>query len=201
MELIETIAIQDGEIQNRIYHQQRYQQAMRYLTQSSQNFALPTIEIPQEFKTGLVRCRLNYYQDDYAYEFFPYQAREIKSYQCVVDDNIDYTYKYANRQPLEHLLAQKGECDDIIIIKQAKVTDCSIGNLLFLKQGQWFSPKTPLLAGIQRAKLLAEQKIQLLDIEYHHLAQFERIMMINALNPFDEQRSIEISPQSIRGIS
>lgn len=200
IQLIETIAIQNGEIQNLYYHQQRYQQAMRYLTQSSHDFDLPYIEIPPEFLTGLIRCRLNYNQENYYYEFFPYQAREIKSYQCVVDDKIDYRYKYANRQALESLLAQKGESDDIIIIQQGKVTDSSIGNLLFLKQGQWFSPQTPLLAGTQRAKLLAEHQIQLIDIEYHQITQFERMMMVNALNPFDEQRSIEISPHSIRGI-
>lgn len=200
IQLIETIAIQNGEIKNLYYHQQRYQQAMRYLTQSSHNFDLPYIEIPPEFLTGLIRCRLNYNQENYHYEFFLYQAREIKSYQCVVDDKIDYRYKYANRQTLESLLAQKGESDDIIIIQQGKVTDSSIGNLLFLKQGQWFSPQTPLLAGTQRAKLLAEHRIQLIDIEYHQITQFERMMMVNALNPFDEQRSIEISPHSIRGI-
>lgn len=192
LQLLETIAIVDGQIQNFDYHQQRYQQGMRFLTQSNADFALPHIIVPNEFCTGLVRCRVQYDIHHQQIEFFHYQVRNIKTYQMVRCDEIDYAYKYADREMINQLFAQRSECDDIIIVKHGKITDSSIGNLLFYKNGQWFTPSEPLLAGTQRAKLLDLGQIQLADIYFNHLHQFEKMMMINALNPFDEQRAISM---------
>lgn len=46
-----------------------------------------------------------------------------------------------------------------MIIRQGKVTDCSIGNLIFRQNNQWITPDKPLLEGTQRAKLLEQKKI------------------------------------------
>lgn len=70
------------------------------------------------------------------------------------------------------------------------VTDCSIGNLLFLKDNHWYTPDTPLLQGTQRAYLLEAQKVHLANIDKNDIWQYEKVMMINALNAFDENRAI-----------
>lgn len=198
LQLLETIAIIDGQIQNLAYHQQRYQQGMRFLTQSNSDFALSHIIVPNEFQRGLVRCRMQYDIYQQHIEFFHYQTRNIQTYQIVICNEIDYSYKYTDREMINQLFAQRGECDDIIIVKNGKITDSSIGNLLFYQQGQWFTPAEPLLTGTQRAKLLDLGQIQLADICLNRLHQFEKMMMINALNPFDEQRAISI--QMVQGV-
>ena len=72
------------------------------------------------------------------------------------------------------------------------VTDCYIGNLLFLKDNHWYTPDTPLLQGTQRAYLLESQKIHLANIDKNDICQYKKVMMINALNAFDEDRAVSI---------
>ncbi|MDO9795428.1 branched-chain amino acid aminotransferase, partial [Glaesserella parasuis] len=70
-------------------------------------------------------------------------------------------------------------------------------NLLFLKQGKWYSPNHYLLKGTQLSYLLDEQKISLIDIPVEALFDYEQIMVINALNPFDLQRAVPITSDRI----
>lgn len=198
--LIETIAIRDGQIQNLAYHQRRYEQGVQFLKSSSSykfKQLAEVIDIPSEFLTGLVRCRVDYNADEMTVAFYPYQARKISSFKIVEQNDIDYRYKYADRNALNELVSQKQDCDDIIVIKNQYVTDSSIANLLFLKNGIWYTPHQPLLQGTQRAKLLDEQKITSQEISISQIFDYEKIMFINALNEFDEQRAIHITPKSI----
>ena len=87
---------------------------------------------------------------------------------------------------LNELLAQKGDCDEILIIKNGYVTDCSIGNLIFRQGTQWFTPDTPLLEGTQRAKLLTQGRIKVRSILATDLHLFEEVRLINALNGLEE---------------
>ena len=90
--------------------------------------------------------------------------------------------KYTNRDLINALFAQREDCDEIMIIKHRKVTDCSIGNLIFRKGEKWFTPDTPLLHGTQREKLLREGKIEECEILLKHLKTFDEIRLINAMN-------------------
>lgn len=54
-----------------------------------------------------------------AIEYAPYKMKEIHSLKVVEDDSIDYTYKSTDRSALNALVAQKGDCDEIIIVKTA----------------------------------------------------------------------------------
>lgn len=62
------------------------------------------------------------------------------------------------------LAAQKGDCDEIIIIKNGLVTDTSFTNIAIYKHGMWLTPKHPLLLGTKRAALLEKGIIQEADI-------------------------------------
>ncbi|MDH2999580.1 hypothetical protein A1D23_05665 [Chelonobacter oris] len=183
--LIETIAVQNGALQNLPCHQQRYRRALAdyYPNRAVRELDLATIEVPNAFRHGLVRCRLDYNAEQQQVRFFPYQRRTIRTFRPLVCDHIDYHLKYSDRTLLDQLYAQRGDCDEILIIKNGLVTDCSIGNLVLLQNGIWYTPELPLLYGTQRAKLLAENKIRLRNISAQHLADYEEIRLINALNP------------------
>lgn len=62
------------------------------------------------------------------------------------------------------LAAQKGDCDEIIIIKNGLVTGTSFTNIAIYKDGKWITPKHPLLLGTKRAALLEKGIIQEADI-------------------------------------
>lgn len=183
----ETLAIQDGQIQNLHYHQARYQRTVQHFYGGHyvpQDLA-QVIEIPKEYQQGLVRCRIDYDQTSYQIQFSPYQRRQFRQFQPIVCEDLDYSFKYCDRSRLAALYQQRQGADEILIVQADQVTDCSIGNLAFLRQGEWFTPVRPLLAGTQRQKLLDQQLLQLRPIYWQQLDIYEEIRVINALNDLE----------------
>lgn len=185
--LFETLCIEQQQIKNCAYHQQRYERALlQFYGESAVKIydLSEIIHLQPEFLnlTHLTRCRIDYNATTFQIQFFPYQRRKITTFQPVICDEIDYSLKFSDRTLLNHLLEQRSDCDEIIIIKQGKVTDCSIGNLVFRQGEQWFTPDSPLLIGTQRTYLLAAGKIKEKTIFAEDIAQFDEIRVINAMN-------------------
>ena len=186
--VFETIAIIDGIPQNLAFHQARMDNTIEKLFQKTSVFNLEEIiQVPTEYQNGLIKCRIDYNQQDFNIIFSAYQRREIRNYQCVYLDNLDYTLKYTNRTIFEDINMIK---DDAVIIHDKKVTDCRIGYLIFFKDGIWYGSKNYLLKGTQLSRLLSENRVQLKEINADEIHQYEKVMMINAMNPFDESRAI-----------
>lgn len=193
MTLFETLAVKDGVINNVAYHNARFVKGQKCLkAKRIKNIADIVYQASMPCDT-LVRCKVIYDNSRTDVEFSPYQPRAIRSFKLVYDDGIDYTYKATDRTAIDRLFAQRGDCDDIIIIKNGYVTDCSIGNLLFFKNGRWLTPDTPLLHGTQRQYLLDEGVIDETAITVFDVKNFEYVMMVNALNGFDERRAVAVS--------
>lgn len=195
--LFETIAIKNGVILNLSYHNRRFVQGQKFLQKSPIMTDLAQlidrqVDAKPDACHDLVRCRITYSQHSVHVSYFAYVPKVLQSFQLVKCDDICYDYKYDDRQAIEQLLCQKGNCDDIIIVKNGLITDCSIGNLLFLQNGQWFTPDTPLLKGTQRQFLLESDKIRLAKIGVNDVFAYEQVMMINAMNAFDESRTVAI---------
>lgn len=189
--LFETICIKNNQLQNIEWHQMRYEQSLLqfYGNTGGQIFSLfdeieKFLQNHPPLSSPITRCRVSYNQRELDIQFFPYQAKTYRRFQIVYCDEIDYSLKYQDREKLNELLAQKGDCDEIIIIKQGKVTDCSIGNLIFKQGNHWFTPDSPLLNGTQRQYLLHHNKIEERCIFAEDLPKFSEIRLINALNPF-----------------
>lgn len=196
--LFETIAIIDGESQNLAYHQQRLESTMNqyFHTQPQQQLA-DMICVPDEFQQGSVRCRIDYNASEFQQQFSLYSPRKINSFQCVYTEDLDYCFKYSDRKRLDSLKTL--QADEIIIINNGKVSDCTIGNLLFYRKGKWFSSQDYLLKGTQLTKLVETGVVDLVQITAQDLLQYEQIMMVNALNPFDLQRALPISAINFAG--
>ena len=68
------------------------------------------------------------------------------------NDDICYPYKYTDRDNINRLIELRGDCDDILIIKNGMVTDSSYANVVFRDlNGNWVTPSTFLLPGTIRA--------------------------------------------------
>lgn len=183
--LFETLAIEQGVVQNIAYHQARYERSLRtFYGESAVKMVdlLALITPPPEWCDQLVRCRIDYNATQTKVQYFQYARKTYRTFHPVVCDEIDYGLKYADRTLFNALFNQRGDCDEIIIIKNGCVTDCSIGNLIFRQGNQWVTPDTPLLKGTQREKLLREGKIQARRILAGELECFEEIRVINAMN-------------------
>jgi 4-amino-4-deoxychorismate lyase len=194
--LFETIKIFERKIANLDYHNHRLNVARQKLMGLDVGIDLRNmLVIPEKLAMGLYRCRVVY--DEHGFlpaEFTPYDLKMIRSLKIIHDDGIDYSYKYENRTHLDRLFAQRGDCDDILIIKNGLVTDTSICNIVFYDGEKWITPSTPLLKGTKRMKLLEEGLIIEDEIRESDIKKFKKACLINAF------RDLLVNPVSIEQI-
>jgi len=133
-----------------------------------------------------------YGKDIEAIEFKPYQPRPIKTLKLVKDNEIDYSFKYADRENINLLYERRGNYDDILIVKNNLVTDTSYCNIIFFDGNKWLTPEFPLLKGTKRQQPLDGGKISVAKIIVESLRSFHEFMLINAMLDFDENRSLSI---------
>jgi 4-amino-4-deoxychorismate lyase len=98
---------------------------------------------------------------------------------------MDYRFKYTNRERLNLLFEQRGNCDDILIVKNGFITDSFIANVVFFDGRKWWTPDTPLLPGTQRARLIHEKKISVCPVTPDDLPKYEKAGLINAMQDLD----------------
>lgn len=180
--LLETIKIKNGKIFHLNDHQNRMDRSVKAVYGSSATAPLlhTHIQIPKEAGQSWYKCRVIYGQTIGKIEYSPYQPQQIESIELVYDDAISYEVKWVDRTGID-LLKKKSPADDIIIVKEGYITDSSYANLLFHKNGQWFTPEQPLLAGTQRARLLSSGQIKEVRIKPEDLRKYDRIKWINAM--------------------
>jgi 4-amino-4-deoxychorismate lyase len=152
------------------------------------------VEIPVDLGAGTFRCRVIYGNKIDRIEFVPHEERIVRSLKLVHDDDIEYSFKYADRGALEALFEKRGNCDEILIIKNGYVTDTSISNIIFQnRDGHWITPDTPLLNGTMRMYLLESGLITQDTIRPGDLHTFEGAKMINCMNGLDGGPIIEMN--------
>lgn len=179
--LLETIKLKNGKLENLFYHNLRMNAAKAELYNANAGIRIEEeIRIPEEFKKGLYRCRVTYSRTIDEIVFVPVQPRSFHRLKTVHHNRIDYHLKFADRSILNELYAQRGNADEIMIIKNGLVTDCTIGNLVFFNGSEWVTPDTPLLKGTQRQALLDRQLIREKKIGETDLPLFQKVGIINA---------------------
>ncbi|HCE57081.1 MAG TPA: hypothetical protein DER09_04580 [Prolixibacteraceae bacterium] len=197
-QLLETIKCADGRLENLEFHQARFSHTRKLKFDAEDEILLEQqIQVPGFAQTGLFRCRVIYGRQIEKIEFIPHVYRVVNSLQLVVDNNIDYQFKYADRKNLEALFEKRGTCDDIIIVKNGLITDSFSANLVFFDGKKWWTPNTPLLRGTQREKLLAEGRINETRITLASLSDFTKVGLINAMSDFEKMPNLEIKSISI----
>jgi 4-amino-4-deoxychorismate lyase len=136
-------------------------------------------------QNGLYRCRLVYDTNGFIEtSYHPYQKREVRLLKMLHDNTIEYAMKYANRERLDALFAQRGDADDVLIIKNGFVTDTTIANIAFFDGKRWLTPALPLLQGTTRQRLLDEAKIVEEEIRIQDAVRFKQVAVMNAMVNF-----------------
>ncbi|MFA5234705.1 MAG: aminotransferase class IV family protein [Sulfurimonas sp.] len=191
----ETIRAVDGKIFNISFHQERYESVLKHFgideAQNLEKFLNPP-------KIGTYRCRLTYNLSSLPHiievTYHEYKKRDISSLKLVYDDEIEYALKSTCRDGLDALYARRGECDDVLIVKNSLITDTTIANIAFFDSKRWVTPCMPLLKGTTRERLLRDGKIFEADIAVKDLKNFSKIALMNAMIDFDiitqKQRNI-----------
>ena len=144
--LFETIRIAHGVPCHVEWHRQRMLQAAEQLFPGGEKFFPERlIRVPDEFRTGLVRCNIIYGSKVEEIVLSRYEKRIVRTLKMVYEDAVEYAFKFRDRTQLDRLFSLRGGCDEIIIVKNGRITDTSIANLIFTDGQRWFTPSMPLL--------------------------------------------------------
>ncbi len=189
----ESIRLQDGVFHLLPWHQARMERTIRAHFEMESfpqlNDFLNTFIPPQH---GCFKFRISYGKSLAAPELIPYRAKSIRSLRLVFANDLDYSFKSTNRQQLDTLLNQRGNCDDVLIIKNGQVTDTSYCNIVFFDGKRWITPSRPLLEGVQRAFLIQKGIIQKAEISAEDLFRFQSFQLINAMLPWESAVEVPI---------
>lgn len=193
--LLETIYCENGRPSHLPYHQRRVNTSLKQLGSTTQYDLASLITPPDD---TLYRCRIIYDDKSINIQYLPYQKRVIHTLQLIQADDLDYALKYADREEIDKLFAQKGDTDDILVVQNGLITDTSIANIALFDGTRWLTPREPLLKGTTRARLLEEKKIFESDIYLKDLDLYTGFALMNAMIDFDVVKNGIISP--IKGV-
>ncbi len=173
----ETIKCKDFEIFNLEYHKKRISNTIG-LNISLDEYIYPT-------SAELLKCKVIYTKNEIIdISYTPYKPRGIKSFKIIEDNNIDYKYKSTNRTNIDKLYEKKKNSDEIVIIKNDLLTDTSIANIAIQLDNIWYTPKTPLLNGTTRQRLIDEGKLKEKDIDLEMVFKAQKLALMNAMIDF-----------------
>ncbi len=184
-QLLESIKVENGRWHNLPYHEQRIHRAQRdFFGKVTIARLSDQLTLPEYTQRGLYKCRVLYSREVEHVEFLPYHPRPVRTLRRAHCDTIDYAHKYADRSLLNELFAQRGHCDDVLIIKNGLVTDTSYANVVLFDGQQWVTPAQPLLRGTRRQQLLDGGLIREAVIGENDLPKFQKFQIINAFHVF-----------------
>ena len=180
--LFETIKIEYGRVCNLEYHQERVNKAFKEFFKSkvSLNLKKELINFPHNniYRAKLIYNRyglkeLNYYK---------YNRKTISTVILIEMPNINYKYKFLNREFFDKLYTLFN-ADEFLITQNGYLKDTTIANIALYnkKLEQWHTPKTPLLEGTTLNRYLKSGKLIKKDIHYQDLKNYSKIAFLNAM--------------------
>jgi len=184
--LIESIRLYDGAFNRLELHQARINNSFQQIYKSNPKWRVETFLKNQDIPAkGLYKCRVVYDAISVEVEFAPYQAKMISTLLLVENNKIEYSHKWEDRSQLNKLFTMRGNCDDILIVKNGLITDTLYANIVFKKSGKWFTPQSRLLNGTMRQFLLQRGVIEEREISVANFREYEQFKLINAMLEFD----------------
>lgn len=193
--LFESIKALDGRFFNLKYHNERVNKARRELfDQADEIYLEEFLEVPEKTKNGLFKCRVVYDKVIIKMEWEKYYWRDVEKLKVVEDNQIEYSYKFAERKRIDDLVKENTSSskEEILIVKNGLLTDTSRTNVVLFDGKEWYTPASPLLKGTQRQKLLDEKKITEKEIFFRDLKNYRTIKLINAMMEFDDAPTLPV---------
>ncbi len=206
---LEAIEWTDGRARRLTYHQQRIDAAFRCRYPELRPFDLAAeLEGIQEAGSdermesgcffpgkGRYKLRLEFDFKLRRLEFQEYRLRKVESLQAVAIDQEPMEYKSSARELINAAFAQRGDCDDVVLIRDGLLTDTSYSNIALFDGRKWLSPRIPLLYGTRRAYLIDRGQIETADLRLEDIGRFQLLRIFNALIGFGE---LELPVSSVR---
>ncbi|PIK18556.1 chorismate-binding protein [Prevotella intermedia] len=186
-QFIETMCVEQGKIINLDYHLERIKNTRKHFWNTEKT--VPTDQLSALAATQDSRAKLRFTYDKeniYDLSCTPYNTRKIERLKLLESNDIEYRYKSVDRSEINLLKAQTEPTDEIIIVKQNRLTDTSYTNIALFDGSQWITPSTPLLKGTRRAQLLDAGRLIECEVLATDLKSFQSISLINAMMDLEE---------------
>lgn len=191
--LLESVRIVDGEWMNVANHQRRMDSSSEELFGKAFSLDFERVEIPVALRQGVVKCRVLYDTEVREIGFDAYVPRKINSLRLVYDDRIDYHLKFADRSALNELVAQKGDADEILIVKNGWISDISYANVVLKVGEELVTPAHCLLKGTRRRQLLDQGLIVEHPVGVDDLMKADSVIIINAMLGLEDGIEVPMS--------
>jgi 4-amino-4-deoxychorismate lyase len=192
MRFLETIRAEGGTALHLAYHRRRMARTLEAFGIAAE-YDLESLIRPPSGE--LTRCRLLYGSGGVQITYHPYTPRTFRALQAVVCDHLAYEFKYADRSALDAAFEGRGTADDVVIVQNGLLTDTTIANIALFDGDRWITPRSPLLRGTTRDRLLESGFLSEGDIPLETLERYERCALMNAMVGFVEVENGIISPR------
>lgn len=186
LQFIESIKVEDQKVFLLNRHQQRMTETFLHFGKVCEINLQELFKELQHDENGLYKWRIVYDLNNiHKAQMLPYAISKLDDFELITNDDLDYSFKYLDREMLDSIKL-KSNASEIIIVKNNSITDTSFSNILFLKNKQWYTPSSYLLNGVQRQQLLESKKIKIADITLDNIKEYSHFQLINAMNDFDD---------------
>jgi 4-amino-4-deoxychorismate lyase len=155
------------------------------------------IVVPPDIPAQKIKCRFLYDAKNVEIQFHPYRKAQIENILFINHPNLNYPFKWENREILEKGRDLLLPYQSIVFFKNKLIKDGIYSNVAFLKKGNWFTPAQPALDGTCRARLLEKDIIQPSVIKTSDLHQFEAVRLFNAMTGWEDAWEIPMEKTSI----
>lgn len=182
---VETLRIERGQVCNLEYHQRRMAATMGHFFPEATVPSFADILASRRWPSDRV-WKVHVEYDGRGIGMVKadeYHMRTIRRLRLVGCDDIDYEYKSADRSRLLALAAERGDADEIVIVRQGLITDTSYSNIALYDGRRWVTPRHPLLRGTMRQSLLDQGLLEERDIRACEWPGYQRASLINAMMP------------------
>ena len=186
-QFIETMCVDQGRIINLDYHLERIKNTRKHFWDTEKTVPINQLSALAATQDSKAKLRFVYDKENiYDLSCTPYKTRKIERFKLLVSNDIEYVYKSVNRSEINLLKAQTEPTNEIIIVKQNRLTDTSYTNIALFDGSQWITPSTPLLKGTRRAQLLDTGRLMECEVLATDLKSFQSISLINAMMDLEE---------------
>lgn len=178
---LETICIDKGVVLNVEGHKQRMAETALHFGFTAPKLRDLVASMSEDLLMERVKCSITYRERITKMTFTAYRPKVVRTLKVVEAEGIDYSYKLADRSNLETLLGQRGGYDELLLTQNGFITDTTYSNVVFEREGAYFTPTTYLLNGTKRRQLLQQGVIKEVPITIRDLHLYEKVYLINAM--------------------
>lgn len=186
-QFIETMCVEQSKIINLDYHLERIKNTRKHFWNTEKTVPTDQLLALAAIQDSKAKLRFTYDKENiYDLSCTPYNTRKIERLKLLESNDIEYRYKSVDRSKINLLKAETEPTDEIIIIKQNRLTDTSYTNIALFDGSQWITSSTPLLKGTRRAQLLDAGRLIEREVLTTDLKSFQSISLINAMMDLEE---------------